>query len=54
MVTHEQDIAAYAQRNVIMRDGLILDDRAVSQRANAAAEINASLTAGASAKEATL
>src|SRR5437016_8620973 len=54
MVTHEQDIAAYAQRNVIMRDGLILDDRAVSQRANAAAEINASLAAGASAKEATL
>ena len=54
MVTHEQEIAAYAQRNVIMRDGLILDDRAVSQRANAAAEINASLAAGASAKEATL
>src|SRR5438309_4246783 len=54
MVTHEQDIAAYARRNVIMRDGLILDDRAVSQRANAAAEINASLAAGASAKEATL
>jgi ABC-type lipoprotein export system ATPase subunit len=36
MVTHEQDIAAYAQRNVIMRDGLILDDHAVSERANAA------------------
>src|SRR5213596_1913666 len=53
MVTHEQDIAAYAQRNVIMRDGLILDDRAVSQRANAPAELNASLAAGASAKEAT-
>ena len=54
MVTHEQDIAAYAQRNVIMRDGLILDDRVVSQRANAAAELNASLAAGASAKEATV
>src|SRR5881396_744925 len=54
MVTHEQDIAAYAQRNVMMRDGMILDDHAVSQRANAAAEINASLAAGASAKEATL
>src|SRR2546422_4350511 len=49
MVTHEQDIAAYAQRNVIMRDGLILDDRVVSQRANAAVELNASLAAGASA-----
>jgi len=54
MVTHEQDIAAYARRNVIMRDGLILDDRAVSQRANAAAELNASLAAGALAKEATV
>src|SRR6266480_4658190 len=35
MVTHEQDIAAYARRNVIMRDGLILDDHAVLQPANA-------------------
>src|SRR5436309_1644710 len=39
MVTHEQDIAAYAQRNVIMRDGLILDDHPVSERANAAAQL---------------
>ncbi len=39
MVTHEQDIAAYARRNVIMRDGLILDDHAVSQRANAASQL---------------
>ena len=39
MVTHEQDIAAYAKRNVIMRDGLILDDRRVSQRTNAASQI---------------
>src|SRR5436190_4366190 len=36
MVTHEQDIAAYAQRNVMMRDGMILDDHAVSQRSDAA------------------
>src|SRR5881398_3907088 len=35
MVTHEQDIAAYAQRNVVMRDGLILDDHLVSRRLNA-------------------
>ena len=28
MVTHEQDIAAYAKRNVMMRDGLILQDHA--------------------------
>jgi putative ABC transport system ATP-binding protein len=39
MVTHEQDIAAYAQRNVVMRDGLILDDRLVSQRTNAATQL---------------
>src|SRR5213078_4128585 len=40
MVTHEQDIAAYAKRNVIMRDGLILDDRLVSQPSNAAAQVD--------------
>jgi putative ABC transport system ATP-binding protein len=39
MVTHEQDIAAYAQRNVLMRDGVIVDDHAVSQRANAATQV---------------
>jgi len=43
MVTHEQDIAAYARRNVIMRDGLILDDHGVSQRANAAAQLQHAL-----------
>jgi putative ABC transport system ATP-binding protein len=36
MVTHEQDIAAYAKRNIVMRDGLILDDHIVSRRTNAA------------------
>src|SRR5438552_11497281 len=35
MVTHEADIAAYAKRNVIMRDGLIVDDHLVSRRLNA-------------------
>jgi putative ABC transport system ATP-binding protein len=40
MVTHEQDIAAYAQRNVVMRDGVILDDHAVSQRLNAATQLH--------------
>jgi putative ABC transport system ATP-binding protein len=39
MVTHEQDIAAYARRNVIMRDGLILDDHVVSRRLDAAAQL---------------
>src|SRR5437867_11993013 len=35
MVTHEQDIAAYARRNVVMRDGVIVDDHLVSRRLNA-------------------
>ena len=39
MVTHETDIAAYAKRNVNMRDGLILEDRLVSQRTNAAVQL---------------
>src|SRR6201993_3430193 len=39
MVTHEQDIAAFARRNVVMRDGLILSDFPVTQRLNAAAEL---------------
>src|SRR6266511_5937831 len=39
MVTHEPDIAAYAKRNLMMRDGLILDDHLVSQRANAASQL---------------
>jgi putative ABC transport system ATP-binding protein len=37
MVTHEQDIASYARRNVVMRDGVILDDHEVSRRLEAAA-----------------
>jgi putative ABC transport system ATP-binding protein len=39
MVTHEQDIAAYARRNVAMRDGAILDDRAVLQRLDATTQL---------------
>src|SRR6266403_2615636 len=39
MVTHEQEIAAYAKRNVIMRDGLIVDDRVVPQRSDAATQL---------------
>src|SRR4029453_1540123 len=40
MVTHEQDTAAYAQRNVFMRDGVVLSDKVVEQRLNAAREID--------------
>ncbi len=39
MVTHESDIAAYAKRNVMMRDGLIRDDHLVSQRADATVQL---------------
>ena len=39
MVTHEQDIASYAQRNVVMRDGIVLSDRVVTQRFAVEAEL---------------
>jgi len=40
MVTHEQDIAGYARRNVVMRDGILLGDKVVTQRSAAEAELN--------------
>jgi putative ABC transport system ATP-binding protein len=39
MVTHEQDIASYARRNVVMRDGIVLSDRVVSRRSAAETEL---------------
>src|SRR4051812_43700883 len=39
MVTHEPDIAAYARRDVVMRDGLVRSDRAVSNRLIATEEL---------------
>jgi putative ABC transport system ATP-binding protein len=39
MVTHEQDIALYARRNVVMRDGVILKDFNVAQRFDATTEL---------------
>ena len=33
------DIAAYARRNIVMRDGLVQSDKPVAQRSSAAAEI---------------
>jgi putative ABC transport system ATP-binding protein len=39
MVTHEQDIASYARRNVVMRDGIILKDFQVIHRLNAVDEL---------------
>src|ERR1043166_5087 len=35
MVTHEPDIAAYARRNVVMKDGLVRNDIMVQNRLNA-------------------
>ncbi|HEY7001019.1 MAG TPA: ABC transporter ATP-binding protein [Candidatus Udaeobacter sp.] len=39
MVTHEPDIAAYAKRNVMMRDGVILDDHLVSKRTDVGSQL---------------
>jgi putative ABC transport system ATP-binding protein len=49
MVTHESDIAAYAKRNVMMRDGVILDDHIVSQRSNAATQLETMTRSNAAA-----
>jgi putative ABC transport system ATP-binding protein len=45
MVTHEPDIASYARRNIIMKDGIVRDDIVVQNRLNAAAELE-KMTAG--------
>jgi putative ABC transport system ATP-binding protein len=39
MVTHELDIARYTKRNLIMRDGQIVSDSAVSSRLDAETEL---------------
>lgn len=39
MVTHEADIASYARRNVVMRDGLVQHDFTVERRLDATAEL---------------
>jgi putative ABC transport system ATP-binding protein len=39
MVTHEPDIASYARRNVVMRDGVVRDDFAVANRFDATMEL---------------
>ena len=39
MVTHEPDIATYARRNVVMRDGRVTSDRSVTQRTIATREL---------------
>lgn len=44
MVTHEADIASFARRNVVMRDGLVLSDRAVLKRLISADELGKLIT----------
>jgi putative ABC transport system ATP-binding protein len=39
MVTHEPDIAAYARRNIVMKDGLVRNDFGVSERLQATVEL---------------
>ena len=45
LVTHEWDIALYARRNVVMRDGIVQNDFMVERRLDAATELK-KLTAG--------
>ena len=39
MVTHEPDIASYARRNIVMKDGQVRSDQQVANRLNAATEL---------------
>ena len=39
IVTHEADIAAYARRNIVMKDGLVKSDLLVQNRLNATVEL---------------
>ena len=48
VVTHEHDIARYARRVVVMRDGRILRDEAIANRRMARADLAAAADQGAS------
>jgi putative ABC transport system ATP-binding protein len=39
MVTHELDIAAFTKRNIIMRDGVVVNDTLVERRSIAEVEL---------------
>lgn len=39
MVTHEPDIARYTKRNIVMRDGIVVSDKIVSDRSLASEEL---------------
>ena len=40
LITHEQDIAKYAKRNIVVRDGLIQKDYIVENRYNAVEDLS--------------
>jgi len=46
MVTHEPDVARYAKRNVLMRDGRIVSDMPVTARINAERPLSPPAPAG--------
>ncbi len=50
MVTHELDIAHFCKRNLILRDGVVVRDEAVSDRSIAARELEKLSSAEAAAK----
>src|SRR5438094_9616086 len=54
MVTHESDIAAYARRNVVLRDGLVLNDGAVGERRSAVVEMERVATSARDERERTI
>lgn len=49
MVTHEADIARHCRRQIVMRDGRIVDDRPVADRLDAPAELAQVRAAGETA-----
>src|SRR5213596_4282042 len=53
MVTHESDIAAYARRNVVLRDGILLNDGAVGERRSAVVEMERVATSARDERERT-
>jgi putative ABC transport system ATP-binding protein len=50
MVTHELDIAHFCKRNLILRDGVMVRDEAVSNRSFSATELEKLSSAEAAAK----
>ena len=41
MITHDREVAEHAQRVLVLRDGLIVEDRAIVEPRDAEAELDA-------------